>query len=512
MIPNREAFLRKAASIERWDIIVIGGGATGLGTALDAASRGYSTLLLESHDFGKGTSSKSTKLIHGGVRYLRQGNVKMVMKALRERGRLLKNAPHVVHPLQFVVPCYKWWHKPWYGIGMKVYDALARSLGIGPSTFLNREETLKLVPGLHSEGLRGAVTYWDGQFDDTRLLVSLAQTAVEKRAALLNYFPVTGLVESNGRITGVEATDSETGTAYTFRARVVINATGIFTDSIRKMDDHGIKPMMQAAQGIHIVLEDSFLSQDTALMVPDTDDGRVVFGVPWHGKVLFGTTDTPLEQIENEPLARESEIDYLLEHASRYFSQAPKRKDILSVYAGLRPLVKANKETKSISRDHTLIVSKKKLVTITGGKWTTYRQMAEDAVNRAEKTAKMEKRVCLTRNLLLQDPHTFEYDESEAVIQPSASHRAESPLIHPELPYTEYDVRRAVSHEWARTVEDVLARRTRSLFLNAEAAVQAATRTAEIMGQELDWTQEKRNQEVDRFAETAKKYRVNDDG
>ena len=276
MISSRAELLKKAVSTERWDMIVIGGGATGLGTALDAASRGYSTLLLEANDFGKGTSSKSTKLIHGGVRYLRQGNVKMVMKALRERGRLLKNAPHIAHPLRFVIPCYKWWHKAWYGLGMKVYDALARRLGIGPSRLLSREKTLEYIPGINATGLLGGVEYWDGQFDDTRLLISIAHTAVQKKAVLLNYIEVLGLIKENGQVKGVRARDSESGEEYTFTGRSIINATGIFTDSIRRLDDPDVNPMMQAAQGIHLVVDASFLSTNTAVMVPDTDDGVLI--------------------------------------------------------------------------------------------------------------------------------------------------------------------------------------------------------------------------------------------
>jgi glycerol-3-phosphate dehydrogenase len=507
MIPDREEMLRKAVSTDRWDMIVIGGGATGLGTALDATSRGYSVLLLEAHDFGKGTSSRSTKLVHGGVRYLRQGNVKMVMKALRERGRLLKNAPHIVHPLRFVIPCYKWWHKPFYGIGMKVYDALARSLSIAPSLFIDREETLAYLPGIRSEGLRGGIAYWDGQFDDTRLLISLAQTTAMNRGVLINYMRVTGLVRSGNRVSGVRAMDQETGEEYTFQGLSVINATGIFTDSVRSMDEAGAKPMMAAAQGIHLVLDASFLSTDTAVMVPDTDDGRVVFGVPWHGSVLFGTTDTLLDHIDEEPRALEAEIDYLLDHAGRYFSRKPGRADIQSVFAGIRPLVRANKaQTKSISRDHTLIVSKSGLVTITGGKWTTYRQMAEDAVNGAEKSSGRKKRVCLTRSMPL-------LDSSLAVEgEPTQAEARDAERIHAKLGYTFADVRRAVRSEWARTLEDVLARRTRCLFLNAGAAIEAAPVVAAIMAAELGWTEDRQAAEIKQFNVIAKAYLVSNHG
>ena len=506
MISSRDELLKKAVSTERWDMIVIGGGATGLGTALDAASRGYSTLLLEANDFGKGTSSKSTKLIHGGVRYLRQGNVKMVMKALRERGRLLKNAPHIAHPLRFVIPCYKWWHKAWYGLGMKVYDALARRLGIGPSRLLSREKTLEYIPGINATGLLGGVEYWDGQFDDTRLLISIAHTAVQKKAVLLNYIEVLGLIKENGQVKGVRARDSESGEEYTFTGRSIINATGIFTDSIRRLDDPDVNPMMQAAQGIHLVVDASFLSTNTAVMVPDTDDGRVLFGVPWHGKVLIGTTDTPLKEIGINPKPLEEEIEYLLSHIARYLSRPIRPEDVQSVFAGLRPLVRSNKtDTKSISRDHTLVVSPSLLVTITGGKWTTYRQMAEDAVNRAEKVSGMVKRACPTRSIALINSEAFRSEKTaDAIPKDALSHQP----FHPNLPYVEEDIRHAVTSEWARTVDDVLSRRTRCLFLDASSSIEAAPAVAAIMATELGWDEGRQKEEVARFVQIAQDYLV----
>ena len=497
---NRDQLLDEARSNEIWDIIVIGGGATGLGTAVDAASRGYRTLLLESHDFGKGTSGRSTKLIHGGVRYLRQGNIKMVNKALRERGRLLKNAPDLVKPLRFVIPCYKWWHKTWYGAGMRVYDALARKLSIAPSRTLSREETIAFLPGINPDNLRGGVEYWDAQFDDTRLLVSLALTCASLGGVLLNYMRVTEFVNERGRIQGVVAVDEETGTSHCFRSRVVVNATGIFTDGLRRMDDPASKPMMQAAQGIHLVLDSSFLSSDTALMVPDTDDGRVIFGVPWNGRILLGTTDTPRNRIDVEPLAGEDEIRYLLDHASRYLAKAPRREDVLSIYAGLRPLVKTHRsKTKSMSRDHTLRVSKSGLVTITGGKWTTYRQMGEDAVNRAAKVAGLPKKSCITRELRLETQPQDDTGSMESSAQMDEK-------LHGRSSYTRADVLRAVRHEMARTVEDVLARRTRMLFLDARAAIVAAPKVASIMAAELGWNEDREIREVARFNEIAQQY------
>ncbi len=488
---GRNELLEHVLATDEWDVIVVGGGATGLGTAVDSAHRGYRTLLLEAHDFGKGTSSRSTKLIHGGVRYLRQGNVKMVIKALRERGYLLKNASHLVHPLRFVIPCYRWWHKPWYGIGMKVYDLLARALGIDNSVLLSKEETLAFLPGLSPDGLKGGVAYWDGQFDDTRMLISLARTCIQEGGFPLNYMRVTDLIKEKGRTVGVQVKDLESGQEHRFKSRVVINATGIFTDALRIMDAPRTKPMMHPAQGIHVVLDPSVLSPDTAVMIPKIDDGRVLFGVPWHGHILLGTTDTSLDHIDEEPKPLEEEIDYLLDHFARYTVRPPSRADVLSVFAGLRPLVRSiRSETKSISRDHTLKVSKSGLVTITGGKWTTYRQMAQDTVTRAAKTGTLPAKACTTRSLKLI--------EAEPI--------AEQTPLHPDLPYSAADVRRAVQSEMARTLEDVLARRTRALFLNARAATDMHQEVASIMAEELEWTEERVKEECAAFLELAQSY------
>ncbi|MCB0750932.1 MAG: glycerol-3-phosphate dehydrogenase/oxidase, partial [Ignavibacteriae bacterium] len=373
---NRNEMLAKLELTKLWDFIIIGGGATGIGCAIEAASRGYKTLLLEQSDFAKGTSGRSTKLVHGGVRYLQQGNISLVLEALKERGVLRRNAPHLVHDLPFIVPNYDWWEGPFYGIGLKLYDALAGKEGFGPSKLLSKEETLKHIPTIEQEGLRGGVIYYDGQFDDARLAINMAETAYEQGATLLNYVKVTSLNKNEDMICGVDAIDLETNKKYSISAKVVINATGVFTDSIRKMDEPECKNIIVSGQGVHIVLDNSFLPGDSAIMVPETDDGRVLFAIPWHKNILVGTTDTPVNKFLLEPTPFEEEIEFLLSHTARYLTKDPTRKDIKSIFAGLRPLVKSGEEenTAAISRDHTLNISRSGLITITGGKWTTYRK------------------------------------------------------------------------------------------------------------------------------------------
>ncbi|MGH9578890.1 MAG: glycerol-3-phosphate dehydrogenase/oxidase, partial [Terriglobales bacterium] len=357
-----------------WDFLIIGGGATGLGTALEAASRGYRTLLVEQSDFAKGTSSRSTKLIHGGVRYLQQGDVGLVLEALRERDALCRNAPHLVHPLALVVPAYHIWECPFYWMGLKLYDLLARSRMLGTTRALSASEARERIPTLRPDGLRGGILYYDAQFDDARLAVSLAETLVENGGVALNYMPVTSLVKSNGRVQGVVVRDAENGKDYELHARIVVNATGVFADALRRMDNPAAGDMIRPSQGIHLVLDKSFLPGKTALMVPRTDDGRVLFAIPWHDVVLMGTTDTEVREIALEPRPLEAEIDFILAHAARYLTRAPSRSDVLCAFAGLRPLVQKSKgePTSAISRDHELLISRSGLVTITGGKWTTY--------------------------------------------------------------------------------------------------------------------------------------------
>ncbi|MCB0731835.1 MAG: glycerol-3-phosphate dehydrogenase/oxidase, partial [Ignavibacteriae bacterium] len=398
---NRNSMISNIESNKSWDFIIIGGGATGLGCAIEASSRGYKTLLLEQSDFSKGTSSRSTKLVHGGVRYLKQGNLSLVLEALKERGILRRNAPHLVHDLPFIVPNYDWWEGPFYGIGLKLYDALAGKEGFGPSELLSKEETLKHIPTIEQEGLRGGVIYYDGQFDDARLAINMAETAYEQGATLLNYVKVTSLNKNEDMICGVDAIDLETNKKYSISAKVVINATGVFTDSIRKMDEPECKNIIVSGQGVHIVLDNSFLPGDSAIMVPETDDGRVLFAIPWHKNILVGTTDTPVNKFLLEPTPYEEEIEFLLSHTARYLTKDPTRKDIKSIFAGLRPLVKSGEEenTAAISRDHTLNISRSGLITITGGKWTTYRKMAEDTIDQAIVLAHLDFEESVTKEL-----------------------------------------------------------------------------------------------------------------
>ena len=513
-----EMYRRLHAHSRRWDMLIVGGGATGVGVAIDAAARGYDVLLLEQHDFGKGTSSRSTKLVHGGVRYLEQGNLSLVMEALRERGLLLRNAPHLVHDRAFVVPNYDWWEAPFYGLGLKVYNLLAGKYGFGTSRILSKEETLERLPTIETEGLRGGVIYFDGQFDDSRLLINMVATAYEKGATLLNYVRVTGLTkDAEGFLNGVTARDMETGEEFEARAEVVINATGPFSDGLRRMEDHSAAPMIAPSQGIHLVFDRSFLPGESAIMVPHTSDGRVMFAIPWHNHALIGTTDTPIGEATLEPVAMDQEIEFILSNASQYLAKKPTRADVLSVFAGIRPLVRAAESgnTAALSRDHTIQIGKSGLLTICGGKWTTYRHMAEDCVNQAAMLARLPEQPCGTEHLNLHGFHPSAtkfgplkvYGSDAPLIQDLI--RAEPALAEPldaALPYTGAEVVWAARREMARTVEDVLARRTRALFLNARAALAMAPRVAELLAAELGRNGDWQRAQVERFRETAALY------
>jgi glycerol-3-phosphate dehydrogenase len=505
---------------EPWDIIVIGGGATGVGIAVDAASRGYDVLLLEQHDFGKGTSSRSTKLVHGGVRYLEQGNIALVMEALKERGLLRQNAPHLVSNLAFVVPNYDWWEAPFYGLGLKIYNALAGKYGFGSSEILTREETLARLPTIKTDGLRGGVVYYDGQFDDTRLLINLVGTAADQGATLINYARVIALTKgTDGFIDGVVAADEETGREWTLTARVVINATGAFSDSVRRLAEPDAPSLMAPSQGIHLVFHHSFLSAESAIMVPHTSDGRVMFAIPWHGHTLVGTTDTPITTPTLEPRPLEGEIEFILETAGQYLLKAPTRDDVLSVFVGIRPLVKSGdgKLTAALSRDHTIHFDASGLLTTTGGKWTTYRNMAEHAVDQAADYARLDERPCVTRSLNVHGFHSnadrfgaLSMYGSDALAIQALMHTTPSlsDPLHPQLPYTGAEVVWATRHEMARTVEDVLARRTRALFLNARAAAAMASEVGRLMARELGWDAPQQAAQVAAFVELAKGYQV----
>jgi len=518
---QREEMVRRvseqSARQEPWDIAIIGGGATGMGVAVDAAARGYSTVLVEAHDFGKGTSSRSTKLVHGGVRYLEQGNVSLVMSALKERGLLRQNAPHLVHDLAFVVPNYSWWEAPFYGIGLKLYDLLAGKYGFGPSKLLSKDETLALLPALEPEELRGGVIYYDGQFDDARLLIHLAMTAADHGAALLNYCPATALLrDQDGYVDGLTVRDEETGEQHTIHARVVVNATGVFTDSIRRMADASAEPLLVTSQGIHLVFDRSFLKGDTALMVPRTSDGRVLFVIPWHSHAVAGTTDTPLDAPSLEPKPLEEEIAFILDTASRYLARRPTRADILAVFAGLRPLVKGGGKTSALSRDHVIHVDPSGLLTITGGKWTTYRHMAEDTVDHAVTLGKLRETPCPTRDLhlhgYLEETDALGslavYGSDAANIQSLARQPGLGAQLHPHLPYIAAEVIWAARNEMARTVEDVLARHTRALFLDARAAIEMAESVARLLAQELGRNDAWIAAQVAEFRTLAAQYKV----
>ena len=494
----RAATIRRATErAEPWDLAVIGGGATGAGIAVDAAARGYSVVLLEQADFGQGTSSRSTKLVHGGVRYLQQGNVPLVMEALRERGLLARNAPHLVHDLAFVVPNYLWWEAPFYGIGLKVYDLMAGRHGFGASQRLSTEEVLRRIPTLQRDGLRGGVLYHDGQFDDSRLLVNLVQTAARLHACVLNHAPVTALAKNgDGYLGGLSFRDAETGADHALRARCVVNATGPFCDAVRRMDDPAAAPMIAPSQGVHIVLDRSFLPGDTAIMVPHTRDGRVMFAIPWHGHAVVGTTDTPVDAADLEPAAFGREVEFILDTAGDYLARRPSRADILSVFTGIRPLVRSGdaSSTAALSRDHTIAISKSGLLTIAGGKWTTYRKMAEDAVDHAAVLAHLDERPCRTRVLEIHgsgpapasDPDLAVYGtDAEGILALERERPELAEPLHPALPVRGSWIVWAARREMARTLDDALARRTRALFLNVRAALAMAPAAARLLAAEL---------------------------
>lgn len=517
---KREELIQKIADTSKvWDVVVIGGGATGLGIAVDAVTRGFTTALFEWEDFAKATSSRSTKLVHGGVRYLAQGDVSLVLEALHERGLLKKNAPHLVKNQSFVIPNYRYWDNFLYTVGLTLYDMLAGGLSLGRSKYQSRKKTVQHLPTIRVEGLKGGVVYHDGQFDDSRLAVNLAQSCVDNGGCPINRMKVTAVLHTpEGTAGGVKVKDLNSGKEYEVKAKTVINATGIFVDSIMEMDVPTHEHMVQPSQGVHLVLDSSFLQSDYAIMIPKTDDGRVLFAVPWHDKVVVGTTDTVREIPELEPQALEKEIEFILNTAGRYMSRRPERKDVLSVFAGLRPLAapkKEGKSTKEISRSHKIFVSKHKLITITGGKWTTYRKMAEDTVDKAIELKLLGKRECVTKNLRIHgyqtDPdltnHLYIYGADAAAIKAlMAADKTMAEKLHPRYDYTVAEVIWAVREEMALTVEDVLARRVRLLFLDARVAVEVAPRVARIMAKELGQDEAWIDRQVKEFTELSKHY------
>lgn len=502
----------------RWDVLVIGGGASGLGAALESASRGLKTILLEKSDFAQGTSSRSTKLIHGGVRYLAQGNIPLVLEALRERGLLKRNAPHLVKDQSFVIPCYSWWCVPFYTLGLTLYDLMAGKLGIGRSVPLSRVGTLNSLPALRATKLRGGVRYHDGQFDDSRLAVNLCQTLVEQGGTALNYMEMSGFIIDEGKIIGVTAIDNETGKQYSIRAGVVINATGVYADRILRMEDPDAREVIRPSQGIHLVFNGSFLNGNEALMIPKTPDGRVLFAVPWHNRVVVGTTDVEKQEADPEPRADVSEVEYILETAGRYFDPPPKKSDVLSVFAGLRPLAAPSsegKKTKEISRGHKILVSDAGLITVTGGKWTTYRKMGEDVIDMAVKLGKLPPRLSVTRTLRihgyrekpdLNDPHYWYGSDKDIILELINIDADMGKVISEKLNILKAQIILAMRFEMARTVEDCLARRTRALQLDARESIRIAPEVAKIMAKELGYDKEWENNQVESFTRLARGY------
>ncbi|MDR2756074.1 MAG: glycerol-3-phosphate dehydrogenase/oxidase [Planctomycetaceae bacterium] len=517
---KREELFNKIRQQTFWDVIVIGGGATGLGIALDASLRGYSVLLLEQHDFTKGTSSKSTKLVHGGVRYLAQGDVGLVIEALRERGLLLQNAPHLVKNQTFIIPNYQWRRGLFYTIGLTMYDILAGRLSFGRSYYIGRKEVIKRIPTVRQHNLKNGVVYHDGQFDDSRLAIHLVRSILKNGGVTVNYVKVTALNKSaGGEIIGVNAQDMETGLTFSLQSKLVINATGVFVNDIIQMDIPNSPDLVRPSQGIHLVVDREFLPGDDALMIPKTDDGRVLFAVPWHDKVVIGTTDTPINETSLEPKALDSEIDFVLQSAGKYLEKPIQREDVRSVFSGLRPLAapkkSTEKKTREISRNHKIIVSDSGLLTITGGKWTTYRRMAQDVLDKAISIGKLEKRKCVTEKFHI---HGFQKDadrtnplyvygadrveiERLAVECPKLGER-----LHERLSSIKAEIIWAVRFELARSVEDVLARRLRALLLDARAAIDIAPIIADLIAEELNYDENWKRKQIDDFVQIANQY------
>jgi len=505
-----------------WDLIIIGGGATGVGIAMDAANRGLECLLVEQSDFGKGTSSRSTKLVHGGVRYLRQGNITLVRDALRERSLLLRNAPHLVHDLSFLIPCKSRWDRFFYGTGLWLYDRLSIRNSFGRSRQLSASDAQMLAPAVQPKRLQGGVVYHDGQFDDSRLLINMARTAVENGACLVNYLAVTKILKNdNGQVQGVSLFDLETQTELIAEARCVVNATGPFCDAIRRMDDQNCEPMVAASQGVHLVLPRHFFPGNLALMVPETADGRVLFLIPWHDRIIVGTTDTPIDRATMEPQPQADEIKFLLDTLSQYLVTPPTLADVRSIFTGVRPLVRDDKSarTASLARDHVLKLSSSGLLTITGGKWTTVRKMSEDCVDRIVKILGCHVRPCQTKSMPIHgadlkatrgsqalDSRSYYGSDLQQIKKLEKDNPALAEKLHPSLDIRGSDILWAVDMEMARTVEDVLARRTRSLFLDSRASLEIANKSAEVMSEHLGRDQTWIEQQVATFQETAKHF------
>jgi glycerol-3-phosphate dehydrogenase len=500
---NRNQQLEVIKSDLLWDIIIIGGGATGLGSAIDAASRGYKCLLVEQYDFSKGTSSKSTKLLHGGVRYLQQGNIGLVLEALRERGMLFENAPQHVSIQSFIIPVYNLWEKWFYAIGLKIYDLMSGKYTIGPTKLLSKKETITELPSLDNKFLYGGILYYDGQFDDSALSIDMASTAINLGATVINYCKAEEIRKYNNKVNGVKIKDCINKIDYELRSKVVINATGVFTNSIMKLDDAHIHDFVRPSQGIHLVIDEYFFKGLNAMMIPKTSDGRVLFAVPWHGKIILGTTDTPLEKISIEPKPLEEEINFIITHFNKYCIIPIERKDILSIYVGLRPLIKHDGiKSSKISRAHALKVSNSGLISITGGKWTTYRQMAEDTINNAQFVGKLKKSKCVTNHLKIK-PLFNKRDIINKIIDENKNWNQQ---IHEKFSFIKAEIIYSIRYEMAMKVEDILARRIRFLFYDAKIAIQIAPEVARIMAIELKQNNDWVIQEINNFTNLANQY------
>jgi glycerol-3-phosphate dehydrogenase len=518
VIARQEILSQLGAASQTWDVLVIGGGATGLGTAVEAAARGYRTLLVERSDFVKETSSRSTKLVHGGVRYLEQMNLTLVLDALRERGHMLRNAPHLVHDLCFVVPAYSYFSLPYYGVGLKIYERLSGKLSFGRSELLSRESTLEKLPGIQGDHLCGGILYHDGQFDDARYAIALLRTLQDHGGTAINYVEATGLIERGGKIVGIRAHDHEGGSDFEVQAKAVINACGVHAEETLALNGRPRGSFLVVSQGSHFVLPRSFLPGKTALMIPKTADGRVLFAIPWLDALLVGTTDVPVDTTSPEPRALPEEKKFLRDHIARYLGRAPRPEEILSVWSGLRPLVrKGGVRTSKLSRDHTIMVSVSGLITVTGGKWTTYRRMGQDTIDRATQVAALPKRPSPTLELRIHgwtpdattanSPWESVYGSDLPALRAlSAQDSSLDALLHPRLPFRRREVVWAARYEMARTVEDVLARRTRALFLDARAAIDAAPAVADLLARELHRCDGWKADDLRSFQETAKGY------
>jgi glycerol-3-phosphate dehydrogenase len=514
---KRSDLLNKIKDTKQFDVVIIGGGAVGLGAGLDASSRELKTLVIEKYDFAKGTSSRSTKLLHGGVRYLAQLHFNLVKDSLREKERLYNNAPHLTKDCEFIIPCYKYFDMLFYRAGLFLYDVLAGFPKGHTSGFLSKAALIKKYPNIKQQGLVGGIVYHDGIFDDARLALSLSRSIIALKSFAINYCEAIDFIKENGKIVGVVVKDRLSGEEFTVSSSCVLNATGIFSDEIRNIDQPNSPAIVQQAQGVHIVVDKKHFNSAESLLIPKTDDGRVLFTVPWHGEVLVGTTDTKVEESKIEPVAFKEEINFIIGNINKYLEKPITEKDILSIYAGIRPLIKQDSSnTSAISREEKMVLSQSNLVSVIGGKWTSYRRMSEKVVDflianklvKAGKsnTANLQLHGFLKREYVeILDDHIRQYGSDLKILKTLEGNEEK---IHPKMPFTKAQVLYALRYEQAQTVDDVLARRTRALFLNAKYAKEAAQTVAEIMAKELGKNQAWIKEQVAYFEDVAKNYIV----